>query len=80
MRAGVTMVDPRATYVDASVVLAPDVRLLPGTILEARTTVATGAVVGTYPTTGPSYGVAFDGTNIWLTQYSQGSVLKIQAR
>ncbi|MFM7271651.1 MAG: bifunctional UDP-N-acetylglucosamine diphosphorylase/glucosamine-1-phosphate N-acetyltransferase GlmU [Actinomycetes bacterium] len=46
MRAGVTMVDPRATYVDASVVLAPDVRLLPGTILEGRTTVATGAVVG----------------------------------
>ena len=46
MRAGVTMVDPRTTYVDASVVLAPDVRLLPGTILEGRTTVATGAVVG----------------------------------
>ncbi|MFM8305224.1 MAG: bifunctional UDP-N-acetylglucosamine diphosphorylase/glucosamine-1-phosphate N-acetyltransferase GlmU [Actinomycetota bacterium] len=46
MRAGVTMVDPARTYVDATVVLAPDVRLLPGTILEGRTTVASGAVVG----------------------------------
>lgn len=46
MRAGVTMVDPSATYVDAAVVLAPDVRLLPGTSLEGRTTVATGAVIG----------------------------------
>ncbi len=31
MRAGVTMVDPARTYVDATVELAPDVRLLPGT-------------------------------------------------
>jgi bifunctional UDP-N-acetylglucosamine pyrophosphorylase/glucosamine-1-phosphate N-acetyltransferase len=46
MRAGVTMVDPSTTYVDATVRLSPDVRLLPGTILEGRTTVATGAVIG----------------------------------
>jgi len=46
MRAGVTMVDPAHTYVDATVELAPDVRLLPGTMLEGRTTVARGAVVG----------------------------------
>jgi len=46
MRAGVTMVDPARTYVDATVDLAPDVRLLPGTILEGRTTVAAGAVIG----------------------------------
>ena len=46
MRAGVTMVDPARTYVDATVELAPDVRLLPGTILEGRTTVASGAVIG----------------------------------
>ncbi len=46
MRAGVTMVDPERTYVDASVELEPDVRLLPGTILEGRTVVATGSVIG----------------------------------
>lgn len=46
MRAGVTMVDPARTYVDASVELSPDVRLLPGTILEGRTAVARGAVIG----------------------------------
>ena len=46
MKAGVTMVDPGRTYVDATVELAPDVRLLPGTILEGRTVVAAGAVIG----------------------------------
>src|SRR5436190_1100406 len=34
MRRGVTMHDPERTYVDASVELAPDVTLLPGTVLE----------------------------------------------
>ena len=46
MLEGVTMVDPSRTYVDATVVLEPDVRLLPGTILEGRTSIAAGAVVG----------------------------------
>ena len=46
MRAGVTMVDPACTYVDATVELASDVRLLPGTVLEGRTTVGAGAVIG----------------------------------
>jgi bifunctional UDP-N-acetylglucosamine pyrophosphorylase/glucosamine-1-phosphate N-acetyltransferase len=46
MRAGVTMVDPSRTYVDATVALAADVRLLPGTILEGRTVVGPGAVIG----------------------------------
>jgi bifunctional UDP-N-acetylglucosamine pyrophosphorylase/glucosamine-1-phosphate N-acetyltransferase len=46
MREGVSMVDPASTYVDAAVELEPDVRLLPGTILEGRTVVSTGAVVG----------------------------------
>jgi len=46
MRAGVTIVDPAHTYIDTTVELAADVRLLPGTILEGRTTVATGAVLG----------------------------------
>ena len=46
MQAGVTMVDPARTYVDATVELGADVRLLPGTILEGRTVVGTGSVIG----------------------------------
>jgi bifunctional UDP-N-acetylglucosamine pyrophosphorylase/glucosamine-1-phosphate N-acetyltransferase len=40
------MVDPATTYVDAGVELESDVRLLPNTILEGRTVIASGAVVG----------------------------------
>jgi len=46
MRRGVTMWDPDRTYLDASVRLAADVTLLPGVILEGRTTVSEGAVLG----------------------------------
>lgn len=46
MRAGVCMVDPENTYVDASVRLAPDVTLYPGTMLQGRTVVGPGARVG----------------------------------
>ncbi len=46
MREGVTMVDPDATYIDATVGLEPDVRILPGTMLEGRTVVGSGAVIG----------------------------------
>ncbi len=46
MRFGVTMVDPTGTYIDSTVELAPDVVLYPGTILEGRTVVEAGAVVG----------------------------------
>ncbi len=43
---GVTMVDPSRTYIDATVVLEPDVRILPGSILEGRTQVGAGSVIG----------------------------------
>jgi len=43
---GVTIVDPATTWVDASVTLAPDVTILPGTQLLGTTTVATGCTVG----------------------------------
>jgi bifunctional UDP-N-acetylglucosamine pyrophosphorylase/glucosamine-1-phosphate N-acetyltransferase len=43
---GVTMVDPTRTYIDATVALEPDVRILPGTILEGRTSIAAAAVIG----------------------------------
>ena len=46
MRAGVTITDPAATWVDAEVELAPDVTLEPGTALRGRTTVGSGSVIG----------------------------------
>jgi bifunctional UDP-N-acetylglucosamine pyrophosphorylase/glucosamine-1-phosphate N-acetyltransferase len=46
MRRGVTMHDPERTYVDATVELSADVTVLPGTILEGSTTIATGASIG----------------------------------
>ncbi|PPK97251.1 bifunctional UDP-N-acetylglucosamine pyrophosphorylase/glucosamine-1-phosphate N-acetyltransferase [Kineococcus xinjiangensis] len=46
MLAGVTVVDPASTWVDADVVLEQDVTLLPGVQLHGSTRVATGAVVG----------------------------------
>jgi bifunctional UDP-N-acetylglucosamine pyrophosphorylase / glucosamine-1-phosphate N-acetyltransferase len=46
MREGVTMVDPSRTYIDATVELDPDVRLLPGVILEGRTSIGTGSTIG----------------------------------
>ncbi|WP_373368084.1 bifunctional UDP-N-acetylglucosamine diphosphorylase/glucosamine-1-phosphate N-acetyltransferase GlmU [Kineococcus rubinsiae] len=46
MLAGVTVVDPRTTWVDADVVLDRDVTLLPGVQLHGGTRIASGAVVG----------------------------------
>jgi bifunctional UDP-N-acetylglucosamine pyrophosphorylase/glucosamine-1-phosphate N-acetyltransferase len=46
MKAGVTVVDPATTWVDADVVLGQDVTLLPGTQLLGTTEVAEDAVVG----------------------------------
>ena len=46
MRAGVTVVDPATTWIDADVTLEPDVTLLPGTQLHGSCRVAAGATVG----------------------------------
>ncbi len=46
MREGVSMTDPSHTYVDAMVELEADVQLLPGTMLEGRTVVGSGSVIG----------------------------------
>ena len=46
MRAGVTVVDPATTWIDATVTLDEDVRLLPNIQLHGATTVARDAVVG----------------------------------
>jgi bifunctional UDP-N-acetylglucosamine pyrophosphorylase / glucosamine-1-phosphate N-acetyltransferase len=46
MREGVGMVDPDATYVDTTVVLARDVVLFPGTVLQGATVVGPGTEIG----------------------------------
>ncbi|MDO5083239.1 MAG: bifunctional UDP-N-acetylglucosamine diphosphorylase/glucosamine-1-phosphate N-acetyltransferase GlmU [Arachnia propionica] len=46
MRDGVTVVDPRTTWIDIDVDLAQDVTLLPGTILQGATTIGVGATIG----------------------------------
>lgn len=50
MRRGVTMWDPACTYVDADVMLAPEVTLLPGTVLKGHCVIERGAQVGPYAT------------------------------
>jgi len=46
MRSGVTVVDPRTTWVDVTAAVEPDALLQPGTQLLGTTAVAAGAVVG----------------------------------
>ncbi len=46
MSKGVTMFDPQNTYLDSTVELAEDVTILPGTVLQGTTRVATGAEIG----------------------------------
>jgi bifunctional UDP-N-acetylglucosamine pyrophosphorylase/glucosamine-1-phosphate N-acetyltransferase len=47
MAAGVTVLDPAATYVDATVTVGPDSVLAPGVRLAGRTAVGEGCVIGT---------------------------------
>jgi len=46
MRSGVTIVDPRTTWVDRTVTIEPDATLLPNTQLHGATTVGSGATIG----------------------------------
>ena len=46
---GVTIVDPATTWIDASVVLEPDVVVHPFTVLRGATSVAAGAEIGPTP-------------------------------
>ncbi|MGA2163482.1 MAG: NTP transferase domain-containing protein [Solirubrobacteraceae bacterium] len=50
MRAGVTVVDPLATWVDVEVQIGADARIEPGTTLRGRTEVGTSAIVGPHTT------------------------------
>jgi bifunctional UDP-N-acetylglucosamine pyrophosphorylase / glucosamine-1-phosphate N-acetyltransferase len=46
LRAGVTMIDPLRTYIDATVRLGTDVTLFPGVVLQGDTVVGEGAEIG----------------------------------
>ncbi|MFL5908451.1 MAG: bifunctional UDP-N-acetylglucosamine diphosphorylase/glucosamine-1-phosphate N-acetyltransferase GlmU [Solirubrobacterales bacterium] len=46
MRAGVTIEDPSATWIDADVEIGPDTTILPGTTLRGRTSIGSGTTVG----------------------------------
>ncbi|HET7510345.1 MAG TPA: bifunctional UDP-N-acetylglucosamine diphosphorylase/glucosamine-1-phosphate N-acetyltransferase GlmU [Solirubrobacterales bacterium] len=46
MLAGVTVVDPASTWIDAGVKIAADARIEPGTTLRGETAIGAGAVVG----------------------------------
>ncbi|RII41973.1 bifunctional UDP-N-acetylglucosamine diphosphorylase/glucosamine-1-phosphate N-acetyltransferase GlmU [Galactobacter valiniphilus] len=46
MREGVTVMDPESTWIDVDVILARDVTLLPGTLLQGHTAIGEGATVG----------------------------------
>jgi bifunctional UDP-N-acetylglucosamine pyrophosphorylase/glucosamine-1-phosphate N-acetyltransferase len=46
MRAGVTIEDPGATWIDADVEIAADVTILPGTSLRGRSSVGAGSTIG----------------------------------
>jgi bifunctional UDP-N-acetylglucosamine pyrophosphorylase/glucosamine-1-phosphate N-acetyltransferase len=45
---GVTVVDPRNTYVDLDVAVGPDTTLHPGTVLQGATTIGSGCVIGPF--------------------------------
>lgn len=45
-RAGVTIRDPRTTWIDADVSIEADVEILPGTFLQGATSIAASAIVG----------------------------------
>ncbi len=46
MRAGVTIEDPGATWIDADVTIEPDATILPGTSLRGATSIGSGSTVG----------------------------------
>ena len=50
MLAGVTVVDPGSTWIDADVSIGPDARIEPGTSLKGATEIGDGAVIGPHST------------------------------
>lgn len=50
MLAGVTVVDPGSTWIDADVTIGPDARIEPGTSLKGATEIGDGATIGPHST------------------------------
>ncbi|MFT7462875.1 MAG: bifunctional UDP-N-acetylglucosamine pyrophosphorylase/glucosamine-1-phosphate N-acetyltransferase [Pseudohongiellaceae bacterium] len=48
LEAGVEIVDPETTYIDADVTIAPGARILPCTMIEGHVSIATGCDVGPF--------------------------------
>ncbi len=46
MLAGVTILDPESTYIDADVRIGMDTRLLPGTMLQGKTSIGANCLIG----------------------------------
>ncbi len=72
MRAGVTIVDPATTWIDADVVLERDCRIERNTSLHGRTSIATGALVG--PDTSLTDVVVLEGASVVRTQGSGAEI------
>ena len=65
MLAGVTIVDPAATYVDAPVAIGADTVILPNSHLRGKTTVGTGCSIG--PGSMLENAVIGDGAQVWYS-------------
>jgi bifunctional UDP-N-acetylglucosamine pyrophosphorylase/glucosamine-1-phosphate N-acetyltransferase len=50
MLAGVTIIDPASTWIDAGIEIAPDATILPGTSIRGATSIGTGSVIGPHST------------------------------
>ncbi len=50
MRAGVTIVDPESTWIDADVEIGPDATIEPATTLRGRTSIGSDSIVGPHST------------------------------
>ncbi len=78
MLAGVTVVDPASTWIDADVEIAPDARIEPGTSLRGRTTVGSGSVVGPLSTlTDTTLGSGVSVLHSYLVECSAGDGAQI---
>ncbi|RMF46386.1 MAG: bifunctional UDP-N-acetylglucosamine diphosphorylase/glucosamine-1-phosphate N-acetyltransferase GlmU [Deltaproteobacteria bacterium] len=46
MRSGVTLTDPRTTYIDAGVAIGPDTVVLPGCVIKGESRIGSGCTIG----------------------------------
>ena len=72
MRAGVSIVDPASTFIDATVQIEADARIEPFTILHGTTTVAADAVIGPHAQVSDSTIGAR--TSVWASVVESSSV------